>query len=300
VANVSVKREVEAAPPIFSCEVAAWNVARLNLAELVSLRKNPAERLPPHITAQFLKNSDDQTLASLVAIYAGIENLNSERAAYRDWGIVSASQYIGRGSFAATLHKYCKDGPWGVSVQVIPHNMLHSISSTISLTLPCFGPCLGAGGGINGEMDALLIATNLLAGGQIPGVWVTWSIWDPELVIDEAGKPKSDSTCMAVAMALVPETTSEPPAQLELRLADPAINSTEAHSPHSVASPGDRALSLTNALRFVCEMKPASFQVLCPLKGGLQWRLVWRPPNGAPENIDQNSTAVREGTDASI
>lgn len=300
-ANPSAKSHIEATgPPSFLCELATWNVTRLSLTELAALRKEPATRLPPHITAQFLKNSDDQTLASLIAIYSGIEALGKEREAYRDWGIVSASQYIGRGSFAATLHKYCKDGPWGVSVQVIPHNMLHSISSTISLTLPCVGPCLGAGGGIQGEMDALLIAVNLLSGGQIPGVWVTWSVWDPELIIDEAGKPKSESSCIAVALALIPITAQEPRAQFELRLRESRFDPTLEPGKAAGQVLNSAAMSLTSILRHVTEIKPQSLQIVCPLKGGLELSLQWRPSHDEVEtNINRIPETLWQETEAS-
>lgn len=279
-ANVSENSGVATCgQPSFACELAAWNVTRLSLPELAALRKQPGTRLPAHITPPFLKNSDDQTIATLAAIYAGVESLGLEREVYRNWGVVSASRYIGRGSFAATLHKYCKDGPWGVSVQVIPHNMLHSISSTISLALPCVGPCLGAGGGVNGEMDALLIAVNLLASGDIPGVWVTWSTWDPELVVDEAGKPASESHCVATAMALIPLTSQVPRARMEFHLRS-SIATAQADNDQHVAPPmasSTLSNSLTSILQHVSDLQPRTFDVVCQLKGGLDLDLSWRP-----------------------
>jgi hypothetical protein len=265
--------------PSFACELAAWNVTRLSLPDLLTLRKQPGTRFPAHITAPFLKNSDDQTIASLAAIYSGVESLGHEREVYRNWAVVSASRYIGRGSFAATLHKYCKDGPWGVSVQVIPHNMLHSISSTISLALPCVGPCLGAGGGISGETDALLIAINLLASGDIPGVWVTWSTWDPELVVDEAGKPASESNCVATAMALLPITTQVPRARMEVRLrgSQGQIAPAKEGSGISGFEANSACNSLTSILQHVSDLKPKTFDIVCQLRGGLDLDLSWRP-----------------------
>jgi hypothetical protein len=266
--------------PSFSCELAAWNVTRLSLSELAALRKQPGTRLPAHIMPPFLKNSDDQTIASLAAIYSGIETLGLEREAYRDWGVVSASRYIGRGSFAATLHKYCKDGPWGVSVQVIPHNMLHSISSTISLSLPCVGPCLGAGGGADGETDALLIAVNLLSSRQIPGVWVTWSTWDPELVVDEAGKPASDSHCVATAIALLPLVGQVPRALMEIRLRDRSCQAKSGTEQQVSQTQQSRPIktSITSILEHVNDRSSETFDVVCQLRGGFDLNLIRRPP----------------------
>jgi hypothetical protein len=285
--------------PSFTCELAAWNVTRLSLPELAALRKQPGERFPPHITPPFLKNSDDQTIASLAAIYSGLQQLGLEREAYRDWGVVSASRYIGRGSFAATLNKYCKDGPWGVSVQVIPHNMLHSISSTISLALPCVGPCLGAGGGADGETDALLIAVNLLSGGQVPGVWVTWSYWDPELVVDVTGKPASESNCVAAVLAIVPKSAESPRASMEIRVRDPQLRPQLDRD--SVVSPAAEQAptmnSLTSILQHVSDLKPQTFDVVCQLRGGFDLNLSWRRSCGAasispPQNSELTSNVT--------
>lgn len=300
-ANLSETSEIDTnGRPSFSCELAAWNVTRLSLPELLALRKQPASRFPAHITPQFLKNSDDQTVATLASLYAAVGDLGQSCDVYRDWAVISASQYIGRGTFAGTLHKYCKDGPWGVSVQVIPHNMLHSISSTISLTLPCVGPCLGAGGGANGEVDALLIATNLLSSGEIPGAWVTWSTWDPELAIDEAGKPTSESSCVTVALALRPITVQIPRAKMTLGV--------RGSRPERLASSGERVSgqleakpasnSLMSVLQQISDLKPKSFDIVCQLRGGLDLELSWcEQPNGIaatrmPEAVRRTSGAT--------
>lgn len=320
-ANESGNFEIGATTqPAFRCEITTWQTARLSLADLTSVRKQPESHLPTHITPQFLKNSDDQTVASLIAFYSGFEKLGVGRDAYHTWGIVSASQYIGRGSFAATLHKYCKDGPWGVSVQVIPHNMLHSVASTISLTLPCVGPCLGAGGGRNGEIDALMLAINLLAGGQVPGVWVTWSYWEPDLSIDEAGKPQSDSACCAVAMALVPATESANSVQLELRRHTghqlpttetpstlqpfPQMNGEDAHSivpPRSTRDAGRSDLSVTEILdQLHSQTGTALLDVTSTIPGGLEFRFVRQHgPLDAPANVGHAQGVNCVGMEAS-
>ena len=201
----------------FRCELAAWTVVRLGLLELAELRLQPGLRFPPQVTPQFLKNSDDQTITALAGVHETIRTLEQSPGDFREWGVVSASRYVGRGAFAATLHKYGTAGPWGVSVQVVPHHLLHSVSSTISLSLPCQGPCLGAGGGHQGEVDALLTAANLLADPSRPGVWVTWSHWDPELQIDDRGRPKSESHCIATVLALQPVRDAHPRSQIEIR-----------------------------------------------------------------------------------
>lgn len=263
-------RSREDSPSGFRCELVGWSVQRLSLPELAQLRQQPELRFPSRITSQFLKNSDDQTVASLVGIYDSIASMTSPPADFRDWGVVSASRYVGRSAFAATLHKYGTNGPCGVSVQVVPHHLLHSVSSTISLALPCQGPCLGAGGGLNGEVDALLAATSLVADPNCPGVWVTWTYWDPELLIDVTGKPTSDAQCVVGVMALCPLTDVTSRTQLEIR--------ATGHSAH-LSIPDTEGLAygsrpvltnLANSLRDVSRLRPRNFDVVCQFPGGLE------------------------------
>lgn len=257
----------------FRCELAAWTVLRLGLPELAALRQEPGLRFPPQVTPHFLKNSDDQTITSLAAVHETIRAMGRSPESFREWGVVSASRFVGRGAFAATLHKYGNDGPWGVSVQVVPHNLLHSVSSTISLSVPCQGPCLGAGGGSRGEVDALLAAANLLADPSRPGVWVTWSHWDPELQIDARGKPTSESHCIATVLALQPLREQNPRAELEIRAS---------RNPQSNASPAAEANSplktLASVLLDVTRLRPKTFDVVCQLQGGLELEMTWRTP----------------------
>ncbi len=257
----------------FRCELAAWTVVRMGLDELAALRQEPGLRFPPQVTPYFLKNSDDQTITSLAAVHETIRLMDRTPQDFREWGVVSASRYVGRGAFAATLHKYGNDGPWGVSVQVIPHHLLHSVSSTISLSLPCQGPCLGAGGGPQGEVDALLAAANLLADPSRPGVWVTWSFWDPELQIDARGKPTSKSHCIATVLALQPVRDKHPRAELEIRASrDPQSRSA------ATAESKSSLNTLANVMLDVTRLSPKSFEAVCQLDGGLELGMTWRAP----------------------
>ncbi len=278
----------------FRCELAAWTVVRLGLAELAELRQQPEIRFPERITSQFLKNSDDQTVASLAGIFETIQMLGQPVSAFREWGVVSASRFVGRGAFAATLHKYGKNGPCGVSVQVVPNNLLHSVSSTISLALQCQGPCLGAGGGVNGEVDALLAATSLLADPQRPGVWVTWSYWDPELLIDESGAPTSAAHCVVGALALRPLQSLAPRAQLEIRASPIHRHRTPDHSrlnaSAELATPESRSAltNLASSLLDVSRLRARNFDLLSLLPGGLELEIRGHlPPAESCEPVPQ-------------
>ena len=262
------------APPhtTFRCELAAWTVVRLGLLELAELRSQPGTRFPPQVTPQFLKNSDDQTITALAGVHEIIRDMEQQPADFREWGVVSASRYVGRAAFAATLHKYGKDGPWGVSVQVVPHHLLHSVSSTISLSLPCQGPCLGAGGGQQGEADALLTAANLLADPSRLGVWVTWTHWDPELQIDDKGKPTSESHCIATVLALRPIRGEQPRSKLEIRAP------REQHTRRPIAEPRPSTSTLASVLLDAARVRPKTLDVVGQLPGGLEVELSWRTP----------------------
>jgi hypothetical protein len=268
----------------FRCELAASTVVCLGLPELAALRQDPGLRFPPQVTPHFLKNSDDQTITTLAAVHEAIRNMDRSPEDFREWGVVSASRFVGRGAFAATLHKYGNDGPWGVSVQVVPHNLLHSVSSTISLSLPCQGPCLGAGGGPRGEVDALLAAANLLADPSRPGVWVTWSYWNPELQIDARGKPISESHCFATVLALQPLRENRPAAEIEIRAArTPQLRS-------SFTSDSQSSLkTLGNLVQAATHARTQELDVVCQLSGGLELELNWRPAASETLEMAQHS-----------
>jgi len=182
--------------------IIARGSARLTLAELAATRKEPPACFSAKLTPQLLKHSDEQTLASLVALYAAIADFGMAAEDFGPWGVVSLSRSLGRGAFAAVMDKYRIDGAWGVSVQVIPHRTPHAVSGTISLGLGMHGPAIGANGGPDGDATALLVLPGLFAERHWRGVWLVCSEWSPELAIDGSGRPISDSVCLATAVAL--------------------------------------------------------------------------------------------------
>ena len=182
--------------------IVARGSARLTLAELAAIRKEPPACFSTKLTPQFLKHSDEQTLASLVALYAAIADFGTGAEDFGPWGVVSLSRSLGRGAFAAVMDKYRIDGAWGVSVQVIPHRTPHAVAGTISLGLGMHGPAIGVNGGPDGDATALLTLPALFAERHWRGVWLVCSEWSPELAIDGGGRPVSDSVCLATAVAL--------------------------------------------------------------------------------------------------
>jgi hypothetical protein len=172
------------------------------MPELAVIRKTPPACFSSRLAPQLLKHSEEQTLASLVAVYQAMAEFDLTDEDFSQWAVVSSSRFMARSAFAAAIDKYRVDGPWGVSVQVIPHRTPHAVSGTISLALRAHGPCIGLNGGQGGDNTALIALPCLLRNSERAGAWMVFSGWSPELLVDRSGKPTSDSTCVAVAVAL--------------------------------------------------------------------------------------------------
>jgi hypothetical protein len=83
--------------------------------------------------------------------------------------------------------------------------------------LHAHGPCIGVGGGLRGDAEAMFAAANLLDGQQQQGIWLVVSGWDPEMEIDRTGQPTTESSCIAAAMALVPNPADALGGRLRMR-----------------------------------------------------------------------------------
>jgi hypothetical protein len=184
--------------------ILAAGTTRMTMAELDAVRKESLRCLPRFLSPQLLKHSDEQTLASLVAVSEAIRSANMELGDFPDWAIVSSSKNLGRSDFAAVIDKYRQEGPWGVSVQVIPHCTAHAVAGTISLALDCHGPCIGVGR----EAEAFHSAACVLRRSDWFRVWIVLSSWSPEPSIDSTGRAKSDAFCLAAAIAVTREWTA--------------------------------------------------------------------------------------------
>ena len=141
--------------------------------------------IPPSL----LRNSDEQTIAGLCAVFTAIESKQWPRDRYEGWGVVAASRFLGRANLAAGVQSFLAEGVWGTSPHLIPHFALHSASGTISLGLGLHGPNLGVGGGLHAAAEGFLAALTWLSSGNVPGVWLVLSGWSPELVPDRNGGP---------------------------------------------------------------------------------------------------------------
>lgn len=114
------------------CEVLAYNAARFNCDEIQALRKQ-SSALPGDVGNSVLRHSDEQTLAALAAVQGVLDAATNLTNDFSGWGVVCSSRYLGRSAFAQSLTKFAIDGPWNVSVQVVPNRSLHSPASMIGL-----------------------------------------------------------------------------------------------------------------------------------------------------------------------
>jgi hypothetical protein len=172
--------------------------------EVSALRRKPGP-VPEGWTApapSLLRNSDEQTIAGLCAVYAAIDTMRMPRDSYTGWGVVAASRYLGRANLARALQSFLAEGVWGTSPHLIPHFALHSAAGTLSLGLGLHGPNLGVGGGLHAAAEGFLAALTWLSTGSVRGVWLVLSGWSPELIPDRSGGPPTATDCQALAIAL--------------------------------------------------------------------------------------------------
>lgn len=188
--------------------IVAHGAAALTAAELAAVRQasndGSSPRLGPRfhkLKPQFLKHSEEQTVAALVAASAALDQ-HGLVIDFDRWAIVSSTRYLAREAFAAVIAKYQVDGPWGVSVQAIPHGTPHAVASTLSMALGVHGPCIGVGAAAGDEPQALLSAAGLLQNSRWLGAWLLLSAWlSPSTELD--GTATAEPTCIAAALAVI-------------------------------------------------------------------------------------------------
>jgi hypothetical protein len=155
-----------------------------------------------------LRYSDEQSIAGTAAVFAAIDGLRVPPAAFEGWGVVAASRYVGRANLSLALRSFLAEGVWSTSPHLIPHFALHSPAGTISLALGLHGPNLGVGGGLYAAAEGFLAALTWISSGRVPGVWLVFSGWNPELIPDRCGSDPSGGECQALALALEPPSGS--------------------------------------------------------------------------------------------
>ena len=205
------------------CDVVGHCALRISHDQMPALRRIPGPPYGEPLTTSTLKHLDEQTLVGLAAVYHAIHNHGLSETCFTDWGILAAPRFLGRANLAVALHRFLLEGAWGISPHLIPHHSLHSLSGTVSQALKVHGPNFGVGGGQHAADEGLLTAAALLAGDRVPGVWLIFTGYSPELVPENPatpgpqgnGKHTAVPDCLAVALALTsPDTTFESPRNL--------------------------------------------------------------------------------------
>lgn len=247
------------------CSIRAFGSVNLSNDELTAIRKVPEPHLGLPMAASFARHCDEQTLAALSAVAEAIRQLGTQQTDFESWGIVASSRYLGRSFLAQTLDNFDREGPWNAPTQGAANRSLHSPSGTVSLLLGCCGPNVGVGGGADGEGQALLTAMSMLYDGSLPGVWLLFSGWSPELNVDGTGQPTTDARCQALAVALEP--ASQQSRGLRLRV----VPDFEVRDSWSTT----RTLSWLSLLTTVLHLPPQNFNLIAPICDGLRAELVW-------------------------
>ncbi len=194
---------VHSGPALYG-KVIGHGVFRMLPGDVAGVRRKPGpipEGWAP-VPSSLLRNSDEQTIAGLCAVFTAISKMGLPRDRYEGWGVIAASRFLGRANLARALESFLAEGVWGTSPHLIPHFALHSASGTISLGLGLHGPNLGAGGGLHAAAEGFLAALTWLSIGNVPGVWLVLSGWSPELVPQRNEEAPAPRECQALAIAL--------------------------------------------------------------------------------------------------
>jgi hypothetical protein len=233
------------------CAVAAHASLRLSADALAGLRKPPDPRTGEPLPASTLKNADDQTVAALAAVAEAIGAHQLRDVEFRDWAVVAAPRFLGRGVMGQVLHRFRQEGAWGISPHLIPHRSLHAVSGTLSLILKIHGPNFGIGGGPQAESEGLAVAASLVGSRDLPGVWAVLTGYDPEVIPPDPADPAADDRagsvppCTAVALALTAAAAN--PGSLQLHVSQPTTSGAAAAADWPVLTLDALAAALAGA-----------------------------------------------------
>jgi hypothetical protein len=196
-------------------ELAAVGRVRLPVGQLTAWRRQPSCPAGINLPVGFLKQSDEQTVACLAAIFEALAQAGMPADSLDDWGVLASPRFLSRSVLAGALSRFKEEGAWGVSPHLIPHRSLHSLSGTLSHALKMHGPNFGVG-----EVgEAFAAAFALLTRSSLAGIWVVLSSLDPDSPPDHTGQPSPDALVQGVALGLT--ARPGPEGRVRLRYAGP-------------------------------------------------------------------------------
>jgi hypothetical protein len=187
--------------------IAALSILRADAATIENWRRQPIVVGTDKLPISMLRHAEDQSLLALKAVLDARLQAGWDEKSFADWGVIAAPNFFGRLSIAQTVHRYQKEGAWGVSPHLIPHQSLHAASGTISQALRIHGPNFGVGGGPNSAPAAFLLAAAMLVDGALPGLWLILSGHEAEWIPAANGAHAAAPACVAVALALTAAST---------------------------------------------------------------------------------------------
>jgi hypothetical protein len=216
------------------CGVAAYAACRHSQRSISALKSEPLNLRGERLPTSFLKHADEQTICAMVALSRAMQSDDLAQTDFAQWGVLAAPRFLGRSALALALTRFTAEGAWGISPHLIPHRSLHALSGTVSQALRMHGPNFGVGGGAEGPAEALLAAVALLADQEVPGLWLLFTGFDPELVPADplaCESASSSSECLSVAMALLPPADGPANASLTVHVANPEPAAGEKEPP---------------------------------------------------------------------
>lgn len=205
-------------PVLLDASVEGWGIAQLAMKDIAPLRKSIPAWAPPDTPNHFFKYSDEQTILAVRAVENAIERHALDVEKQRDWGIITAPQFMGRVSGANVFRRFHAGGASAVSPHTIPQHSLHSVSGALSVLLASRGPNVAVGGGPGALAEGLLAATSLFDDSEAPASWLVFTGWNPEPLPDREGNCVTDAVCHAFALALRPATAAGCGGRLTLRV----------------------------------------------------------------------------------
>jgi hypothetical protein len=209
IATTSVGTAIEA-------RVLTWATVRATPAEIAQWRKQPNPQPPSPLTASQLKNAEEQTIAALWAVSEAIGGLEAGSVDFSQWGAIAAPTYCGRSANAVSLERYRVEGAWGISPHMIPQHSLHAVSGSVSQVLKMHGPNFGVGNGVGSASDGWISVATLLSEKLFPGIWLLLTGHIGEFVPTGHGQPGQHPPVEAVALALMPGSTTRSGLQVRI------------------------------------------------------------------------------------
>ncbi len=278
----------------------AHGVIAAPLNVLPALREDPGVSVRRPIPPRFLRHADEQTVVGLAAVLRAMDEGALRETCFDEWGVVAAPMFPGRLGGAATFRRYQQGGTAAISPHIIPQNSLHSVSSAISISLTMRGPNFGIGGGPEALGEGLTVAMTLLDSTALPGLWLVLTQWAPEPVPDGQGSTRTETICLAVALALF-RRAEQGSGGMTLRLTASAGPGAAGRKIRVVSEAADSSVGARIECRLRGPERPSAVGRIGSVAGRGNWRaigtVVVRLALGRPSRIGrfELSTANKGG-----